>query len=152
MGISSPNAVLDLTKPVLSLRNQVKHDVVQREFINRANKLKLAAKNKRGSTLVHNGNASVVSAPAQRKRVKTREDSRPRFKNRDLDHETKPAKSKKSKSPSHTRVDSNGRQIRIRKKKRSKASNKIRKFIHFYFHFEVQTLMNFEVNYNFSSI
>lgn len=125
MGIGSPNAVLDLTKPVLSLRNQVKNDVIQQEFLYRA-KLLNKNKNKRGSTLINPGPKSVVSAPAQRKRVKTREDTRPKLNNKENSSSPKRQKrGKHSKSPSMPQADSKERNIRIRKKKKSKAENRI---------------------------
>jgi hypothetical protein len=128
MGIHSPNAVLDLTKPILSLRNQ--DESIQREFVNKAKELKLAAQSKRGSTILPVGNRSVISAQYSKTRVRTREGKRLKRNNNDLETGNLKSKSKKkkshSRSPSNVRPTSKGLKIR-KKKKRSKMSEKVAK-------------------------
>lgn len=132
MGIHSPSAVLDLTKPVLSLRNKVKKESIQRHYITNVKKLKIAAhEQKRGSTMAAFGNSSVVSEHVHHKRVRTREEKRPR-RNQDL-HREKTLSGSKSKTPGHSkspsvsRPKSKDRSVRIRKRKKSKATLKAAK-------------------------
>lgn len=124
-GMQSPSAVLDLTKPVLSLRNMTK-DSVHKEFVNKARQLKLASKGKRGSTMISVGTTSVISAQESRTRIRTREGKRP-FRGRDFPDTITEVSRRKGhkKSPSDARPGSKNRNLRIKKKKMSKVSNKL---------------------------
>ncbi|CAI2359262.1 unnamed protein product [Moneuplotes crassus] len=122
---NSPNALMDLSQPVLTLRNQTK-DSVQKEFLLKAKKLKCSSKGVRGSTMISTTNPSASNLHALRKRVKTREDVRPRNRNNIKDM-TISAPNKRnlgsrSKSPSEVRSVGRTKNLRIHKKKKSKIS------------------------------
>ena len=110
---------------MLSIRNLTK-DSVQKEFINQAKKLKVSSKSKRGSTMIPGSHASVGSIHRLRKRIKTREEKRPRNRNNlqeiSLGAQNNDSKDY-SKSPSEGRFRKQNKNLRIRKKRKSKASN-----------------------------
>jgi len=105
-------------------------DVVQKEFINRANKLKLNSKGNQNSTMVTYSQASMNNIHALRKRVKTREENRPRNRNNMKDMTiSAPNHRNYNKNPSQKRLKrkDTGKNLRIRKKKGRKMSIGLKK-------------------------